>query len=160
MRCTLSLIEQRQDQAILRVVLNVGGMRGVISGSDGPTLAGRFTLPPRQIDDHLVLRERSGNIEHVDQQPFGVPIDGLGSCWSRAHSTCLGPGPAAGPCTVVPGWRASLAPAPRLPGWIAPNPAFLALGFSPVCTGPDRAQWSQPDHFHAELGARLCRLLW
>ena len=77
-RGALSLIEQSQDQTILGVVLDVGGVRGVIPGPQRSPLAGRLALAAGQVDDHLVLRQRGGDVENVDQQPLGVAIDGLG----------------------------------------------------------------------------------
>src|SRR5437016_124701 len=105
MRGALSLIEQSQDQTVLRVVLDVGGVRGVIPRPERSPLASRLALAACQIDDHLVLRQRGSNIEYVDQQPLGVPIDGLGPRRAGAHTAHLGPGPTNRSCTVVPRCR-------------------------------------------------------
>ena len=53
-------------------------MRGVVPGPQRAPLAGRLALAAGQVDDHLVLRQRGGDVEHVDQQPLAVAIDGLG----------------------------------------------------------------------------------
>ena len=66
-RGALGFIKQRQDQSILRVVLDVGSMGGVVPWPERPPLAGRLPLAPGQIDNDLILCQRGGNVEHVDQ---------------------------------------------------------------------------------------------
>ena len=88
-RGPLGLIQQGQDQAVLGVVLDVRGPRRVVPGPQRAPLAGRLALAAGQVDDDLVLRQRGGDVQDVDQQPLAVAVDGLGP--SRA-----GPAPRPG----------------------------------------------------------------
>ena len=75
----MGLVEQGQEQAVLGVVLDVGGAGSVPPGAKRPPLAGRLALAAGQVDDHLVVRLRGRHVQHVDQQPLGVAIDRLGA---------------------------------------------------------------------------------
>ena len=54
-RRALSFIKQSQDQAVFRVVFDMGRVRGIVPGSQRPPFAGRLTLAAGQVDHYLVL---------------------------------------------------------------------------------------------------------
>ena len=85
-RRALSFIEQSQDQTIFGIVLDVSRMWSVVPGPKRPPFAGRLALAAGQVYDHLVLCKCGRDVKHVDKQPLGIPIDGLGSCRTRARA--------------------------------------------------------------------------
>ena len=70
--------QQGQDVLILGVVLRLRRRRRVPPGFQRPPVAAGATLPPCQVDDHLVLVQGRRHVEDVDQEPLGVAVDRLG----------------------------------------------------------------------------------
>ena len=75
----MGLVEQGQEQAVFGIILDVSGAGSIPPGAKRPPLAGRLALAASQVDDHLVMRLRGRDIQHVDQQPLGVAVDRLGA---------------------------------------------------------------------------------
>ena len=76
---TLSFIEQSKDQTVFGIILHMSGVWSVIPRPQWSPFAGRLPLAAGQVDYNLVLCKCGCNIKHIDQQPLGIAIDGLGS---------------------------------------------------------------------------------
>ena len=75
----VGLVQQGQEQAVLGVVLDVGGAGAYHQGRSGPhSPVGLRWRRARSMTTWLCVW-RGGHVEHVDQQPLGVPVDRLGT---------------------------------------------------------------------------------
>jgi hypothetical protein len=63
----LGFIKQSQNQTVFGIVLNMSGVRSVVPGPQWTPLTGRLALAAGQINDNLVLGQRSGDIKNVDK---------------------------------------------------------------------------------------------